>query len=238
MVNTLNTENPIGELFRKTGDPVNLISGSSLHPRRKSRHIIVGPVPVDGGASISVQLIVDTLMANVPATLQQAVELAAAGCDIMCAAVSGQNDADVLPEVCHESPIPVIANTHFQPKYVFQVIDASCTVVCVNPGNIRKFDGVDSDTCKTATDAGTLLRIGVNAGSLGKGLYIRYNGPTPEALVVFALKEAYMFEDAGFHGFKVSVKHHDVITMVEMYRLPTSKGDWSLHPDVIKAGLA
>ena len=192
MMNTLNTENPIEKPFRKTGDPVDLTSESPLHPRRKSRRIMVGPVPVGGGAPISVQSMTNTLTANVPATLQQIAELTAAG----------------------------------------------CAAVRVNPGNIRKFDEVGPDICKAATDAGISLRIGVNAGSLDKELYAKYGGPTPEALVASALKEAHMFEDVGFHDFKISVKHHDVITMVETYRLLASKGDWPLHLGVTEAGPA
>ena len=210
MMNTLNTENPIEKPFRKTGDPVDLTSESPLHPRRKSRRIMVGPVPVGGGAPISVQSMTNTLTANVPATLQQIAELTAAGCDIVRVAVPSQDDADALPEICRKSPIPVIADIHFQSKYVFQAIDAGCAAVGVNPGNIRKFDEVGPDICKAATDAGISLRIGVNAGSLDKELYAKYGGPTPEALVASALKEAHMFEDVGFHDFKISVKHHDV----------------------------
>ncbi len=97
---------------------------------------------------------------------------------------------------------------------MFQAIDAGCAAVRVNPGNIRKFDEVGPDICKAATDAGISLRIGVNAGSLDKELYAKYGGPTPEALVASAMKEARMFEDVGFHDFKISVKHHDVVTMV------------------------
>ena len=181
MMNTLNTENPIEKPFRKTGDPVDLTSESPLHPRRKSRRIMVGPVPVGGGAPISVQSMTNTLTANVPATLQQIAELTAAGCDIVRVAVPSQDDADALPEICRKSPIPVIADIHFQSKYVFQAIDAGCAAVRVNPGNIRKFDEVGPDICKAATDAGISLRIGVNAGSLDKELYAKYGGPTPEA---------------------------------------------------------
>ena len=100
MMNTLNTENPIEKPFRKTGDPVDLTSESPLHPRRKSRRIMVGPVPVGGGAPISVQSMTNTLTANVPATLQQIAELTAAGCDIVRVAVPSQDDADALPEIC------------------------------------------------------------------------------------------------------------------------------------------
>ena len=190
--------------FRKTGDAA--ISESPLHPRRKSHRIMVGPVPVGGGAPISVQSMTNTLTADVPATLQQIAELTAAGCDIVRVAVPSQDDADALPEIVKKSPIPVIADIHFQSKYVFQAIDAGCAAVRVNPGNIRKFDEVGPSICKAATDAGISLRIGVNAGSLDKELYAKYGGPTPEALVASAMKEARMFEDVGFHDFKISVK--------------------------------
>ena len=192
--------------FRKTGDPVDLTSESPLHPRRASRRIMVGPVPVGGGAPVSVQSMTNTLTANVPATLRQIAELTAAGCDIVRVAVPSQDDADALPEIVRKSPIPVIADIHFQSKYVFQAIDAGCAAVRVNPGNIRKFDEVGPAICKAATDAGISLRIGVNAGSLDKDLYAKYGGPTPEALVASALKEARMFEDVGFHDFKISVR--------------------------------
>ena len=220
--------------FRKTGEQA--ISQTPLHPRRRSRRIMVGPVPVGGGAPISVQSMTNTVTADINATLQQIAELAAAGCDIVRVAVPSQDDADALPIIAKKSPIPVIADIHFQSKYVFQAIDAGCAAVRVNPGNIRKFDQVGPDICKAATDAGISLRIGVNAGSLDKDIYARYGGPTPEALVASALKEAHMFEDVGFHDFKISVKHHDPVTTVQTYRLLASKGDWPLHLGVTEAG--
>ena len=220
--------------FRKTGEQA--ISQSPLHPRRRSRRIMVGPVPVGGGAPISVQSMTNTVTADINATLQQIAELAATGCDIVRVAVPSQDDADALPIIAKKSPIPVIADIHFQSKYVFQAIDAGCAAVRVNPGNIRKFDQVGPEICKAATDAGISLRIGVNAGSLDKDIYARYGGPTPEALVASALKEAHMFEDVGFHDFKISVKHHDPVTTVQTYRLLASKGDWPLHLGVTEAG--
>ena len=222
--------------FRKTGEAA--VSESPLHARRKSRRIMVGPVPVGGGAPISVQSMTNTKTSDVGATLQQIAELTAAGCDIVRVAVPNQEDADALPKIVAKSPIPVIADIHFQSKYVFEAIDAGCAAVRVNPGNIRKFDEVGPQICKAATDAGISLRIGVNAGSLDKELYAKYGGPTPEALVASALKEARMFEDVGFHDFKISVKHHAPVTMVETYRLLASKGDWPLHLGVTEAGPA
>lgn len=106
------------------------------------------------------------------------------------------------------------------------------------PGQHSQIRRGGPQICKAATDAGISLRIGVNAGSLDKELYAKYGGPTPEALVASALKEARMFEDVGFHDFKISVKHHDPVTMVETYRLLASKGDWPLHLGVTEAGPA
>ena len=229
------TEQPApSQGFRKTGEQA--ISQTPLHPRRRSRRIMVGPVPVGGGAPISVQSMTNTVTADINATLQQIAELAAAGCDIVRVAVPSQDDADALPIIAKKSPIPVIADIHFQSKYVFQAIDAGCAAVRVNPGNIRKFDQIGPEICKAATDAGISLRIGVNAGSLDKDIYARYGGPTPEALVASALKEAHMFEDVGFRDFKISVKHHDPVTTVQTYRLLASKGDWPLHLGVTEAG--
>ncbi|MDD6373610.1 MAG: flavodoxin-dependent (E)-4-hydroxy-3-methylbut-2-enyl-diphosphate synthase [Bifidobacteriaceae bacterium] len=222
--------------FRKTGTPD--ISESPLHPRRKSRRIMVGPVPVGGGAPISVQSMTNTPTHDINATLRQIGELAQAGCDIVRVAVPRQEDSDALPELVRRSPLPIIADIHFQSKYVFEAIDAGCAAVRVNPGNIRKFDEVGPRICQAATDAGISLRIGVNAGSLDKQIYEKYGGATPEALVASALKEAHMFEDVGFHDFKISVKHHDPVTTVQTYRLLASKGDWPLHLGVTEAGPA
>ena len=126
--------------FRKTGEAA--VSESPLHARRKSRRIMVGPVPVGGGAPISAQSMTNTKTSDVGATLQQIAELTAAGCDIVRVAVPNQEDADALPKIVAKSPIPVIADIHFQSKYVFEAIDAGCAAVRVNPGNIRKFDEV------------------------------------------------------------------------------------------------
>ncbi|MCW2491728.1 MAG: ispG [Frankiales bacterium] len=141
-----------------------------LSPRRKSRKIKVGSVSVGGDAQISVQSMTTTLTSDVNATLQQIAELTASGCDIVRVACPSQDDADALPAIARKSQIPVIADIHFQPKYVFAAIDAGCAAVRVNPGNIRAFDDKVGEIARAAADAGTSLRIGVNAGSLEKGL--------------------------------------------------------------------
>ena len=138
-----------------------------------TRQIFVGGVPIGGGAPVTIQSMTNTRTDDVAATVAQIRRLEAAGCEIVRVAVPSQDDADALPEIVRKSPIPVIADIHFQSRYVFQAIDAGCAAVRVNPGNIRKFDEVGPAICKAATDAGISLRIGVNAGSLDKELYAR-----------------------------------------------------------------
>ena len=182
------------------------------------------------------QSMTTTLTSDVEATLQQIAELTAAGCDIIRVACPSQDDADALPEICKRSTIPVIADIHFQPKYVFAAIEAGCGCVRVNPGNIRAFDDQVKEIARAAKDHGTSIRIGVNAGSLDKRLYEKHGGATPEALVESAMWEASLFEEHDFHDFKISVKHHDPVTMIQAYRLLASKGDWPLHLGVTEAG--
>jgi len=175
---------------------------------------------------------------DINGTLQQIAELTAAGCEIVRVAVPSQDDADALPIIARKSQIPVIADIHFQPKYVFAAIDAGCGAVRVNPGNIRQFDDKVGEIARAAKDAGVSLRIGVNAGSLDKRLLQKYGTATPEALVDSAVWEASLFEEHDFHDFKISVKHHDPVVMVKAYRLLAQRGDWPLHLGVTEAGPA
>ena len=207
-----------------------------LAPRRPTRKIRVGKVEVGGDAPISVQSMTTTLTADVNATLQQIAELTAAGCDIVRVAVPSQDDADALPAIARHSQIPVIADIHFQPKYVFAAIDAGCAGVRVNPGNIRKFDDQVRQIARAAQDAGVSLRIGVNAGSLDPRLLEKYGSATAEALVESAVWEASLFEEHDFHDFKISVKHHDPVVMVRAYEMLSERGDWPLHLGVTEAG--
>ncbi len=158
-----------------------------LAPRRKTRKINVGKVAVGGDAPVSVQSMCTTQTTDINATLQQIAALTASGCDIVRVAVPTQDDADALPTIARKSQIPVIADIHFQPKYVFAAIDAGCAAVRVNPGNIRKFDDQIKEIARAATDAGVSIRIGVNAGSLDPRLLAKYGKATPEALVESAV---------------------------------------------------
>jgi (E)-4-hydroxy-3-methylbut-2-enyl-diphosphate synthase len=209
-----------------------------ISPRRVSRKIRVGKVEVGGDAPVSVQSMTTTPTTDINATLQQIAELTASGCDIVRVACPSQDDADALPAIARKSQIPVIADIHFQPKYVYAAIDAGCAAVRVNPGNIRQFDDQVGEIARRAKDAGVSIRIGVNAGSLDKRLLEKHGKPTAEALVESAVWEAGLFEEHDFHDFKISVKHNDPVVMVRAYEMLAERGDWPLHLGVTEAGPA
>ncbi|MEU8256208.1 flavodoxin-dependent (E)-4-hydroxy-3-methylbut-2-enyl-diphosphate synthase [Micromonospora inaquosa] len=209
-----------------------------LAPRRASRQIMVGSVPVGGGAPVSVQSMTTTLTSDVNATLQQIAELTASGCQIVRVAVPSQDDVEALPAIAKKSQIPVIADIHFQPKYVFAAIDAGCAAVRVNPGNIRQFDDKVKEIARAAGAAGVPIRIGVNAGSLDKRLLSKYGKATAEALVESALWECSLFEEHGFRDIKISVKHNDPVVMIRAYRQLAEQCDYPLHLGVTEAGPA
>jgi len=212
----------------------------SLAPRRVSRKILLNhpthPVEVGGDAPVSVQSMATTLTSNIDATLQQIAELTASGCQIVRVAVPSQDDADALPAIARKSGIPVIADIHFQPKYVFAAIDAGCAGVRVNPGNIKAFDDKVGEIARAAKDAGVPIRIGVNAGSLDPRLLKKYGKATPEALVESALWECSLFEEHDFRDIKISVKHHDPVVMIRAYELLAAQCDYPLHLGVTEAG--
>src|SRR5213592_1580817 len=209
-----------------------------LAPRRKTRQIKVGKVGVGSDFPVSVQSMTTTPTTDINATLQQIAELTATGCDIVRVACPSQDDADALPAIARKSQIPVIADIHFQPKYVFAAIEAGCAAVRVNPGNIRKFDDQVKEIARAAKDHGTPIRIGVNAGSLDRRLLQKYGKATPEALVESALWEASLFEEHDFRDIKISVKHNDPVVMVNAYRLLAQQCDYPLHLGVTEAGPA
>ena len=211
-----------------------------LAPRRKSRQLLLKhpthPVLVGGDAPVSVQSMCTTLTADVNATLQQIAQLTATGCQVVRVAVPSQDDADALGAIAKKSGIPVIADIHFQPKYIFAAIDAGCAAVRVNPGNIKEFDGRVGEIAKAAKDSGTPIRIGVNAGSLDKRIMAKYGKATPEALVESALWECSLFEEFDFRDIKISVKHHDPVVMVRAYELLAEQCEYPLHLGVTEAG--
>ncbi|MCX5439982.1 MULTISPECIES: flavodoxin-dependent (E)-4-hydroxy-3-methylbut-2-enyl-diphosphate synthase [unclassified Streptomyces] len=211
---------------------------TKLAERRRSRQIQVGTVAVGGDAPVSVQSMTTTRTSDIGATLQQIAELTASGCQIVRVACPTQDDADALPVIAKKSQIPVIADIHFQPKYVFAAIEAGCAAVRVNPGNIKQFDDKVKEIAQAAKDHGTPIRIGVNAGSLDARLLKKYGKATPEALVESALWEASLFEEHGFRDIKISVKHNDPVVMVNAYRQLAAACDYPLHLGVTEAGPA
>jgi (E)-4-hydroxy-3-methylbut-2-enyl-diphosphate synthase len=210
----------------------------TLAPRRKTRQLMVGNVGVGSDHPIAVQSMTTTKTHDINATLQQIAELTATGCDIVRVACPRQEDADALAEIARHSQIPVIADIHFQPKYIFAAIDAGCAAVRVNPGNIKEFDGRVAEVAKAAGAAGIPIRIGVNAGSLDKRFMAKYGKATPEALVESALWEASLFEEHGFGDIKISVKHNDPVIMVAAYEQLAAQCDYPLHLGVTEAGPA
>ena len=210
----------------------------TLAPRRKTRQLSVGGVGVGSDHPVTVQSMCTTKTHDVNATLQQIAELTATGCDIVRVACPRQEDADALAAIAKKSKLPVIADIHFQPKYIFAAIDAGCAAVRVNPGNIKEFDGRVAEVAKAAGAAGIPIRIGVNAGSLDKRFMEKFGKATPEALVESALWEASLFEDHGFGDIKISVKHHDPVIMVAAYEMLAEKCDYPLHLGVTEAGPA
>ena len=209
-----------------------------LAPRRATRQLNVGGVWVGSEHPVSVQSMCTTKTADVNATLQQIAELTASGCQIVRVAVPDTDDAEALPAIARKSQIPVIADIHFQPKYVFAAIDAGCAAVRVNPGNIRKFDDQVGAIARAAKDAGIGIRIGVNAGSLDRRLLEKYGKATPEALVESALWECSLFEEHDYRDIKISVKHNDPVIMVRAYELLSQQCDYPLHLGVTEAGPA
>ncbi|MFD0360230.1 flavodoxin-dependent (E)-4-hydroxy-3-methylbut-2-enyl-diphosphate synthase [Nocardia sp. GCM10030253] len=203
---------------------------------RRTRRLNIGEVPVGGGAPVSIQTMTTTRTADVDATLQQIAEVTAAGCDLIRVAVPTQDDAAALAAIVARSSLPVIADIHFQPRYVFAAIDAGCAAVRVNPGNIKKFDDRVADIARAASAARIPIRVGVNAGSLDPRLLAKHGSATAEALVESALWEAALFEEHGFGDLKIAVKHHDPQTMIAANRLLAESCDYPVHLGVTEAG--
>ena len=210
----------------------------TLAARRKTRQLLVGKVGVGGDHPISVQSMTTTLTADIDATLQQIAELTASGCDIVRVACPSQDDADALPAIARKSQIPVVADIHFQPKYVFAAIEAGCAAVRVNPGNIRKFDDQVKEIAAAARDHGTPSGSGSTPGRWTSGCWTKYGKATPEALVESALWEAGLFAEHDFHDIKISVKHNDPVVMVRAYEILAEACDYPLHLGVTEAGPA
>jgi len=205
-------------------------------PRRNTRRIHVGKVPVGGGSPISVQSMTITKTADVEGTLQQIYALAAAGCDIVRCTCNEVEAAEGLARIVPRSPIPVIADIHHQYRMALAAMEAGVHGLRLNPGNIRKPEHIKA-VASEARDRGIPIRIGVNGGSLDPELYDRYGGRvTPEAMVESARREMAYFDEVGFDQIKISVKASSVPLMVEAYRQLSEVTDHPLHLGVTEAG--
>ncbi|MEE9206333.1 MAG: flavodoxin-dependent (E)-4-hydroxy-3-methylbut-2-enyl-diphosphate synthase [Acidimicrobiia bacterium] len=203
--------------------------------RKKTNQIRVGTVAVGGDAPVSVQSMTTTKTADVDATLAQVYALRGAGADIVRITCNDIAAAQGLAEIVPRSPVPIIADIHFQHRLALAALEAGVDGLRLNPGNIRKADHIKA-VAVAAADRGVPIRIGVNAGSLDKDLLEKYGAPVPQALVDSALAEVRLLEKVGFFDIKISVKHSDVSSMVESYRLLSEAVDHPLHLGVTEAG--
>ena len=203
--------------------------------RRKTRQIKLGKVGVGSDFPISVQSMTTTKTKDVESTLSQIYELATNGADIVRVTCNEVDAATGLVEITQRSPVPIVADVHFQYKLALAAIDAGVNGLRLNPGNIRKEQQI-KQVAREALSANIPIRIGVNGGSLDKDLLEKYGDATPEALVESALKELKYLEDVGFFDIKISVKHSNVPLMIESYRLLAEKVDYPLHLGVTEAG--
>lgn len=206
-----------------------------VYERRHTRPLVVGKVPVGGGAPVSVQSMTTTKTDDVDATLAQIYALAGAGADIVRVTCNTVEAAQGIAEMMPRSPVPIVADIHFQYKLALAAIEAGVSALRLNPGNIRKEANIKT-VARAAGDAGIPIRIGVNAGSLDKDLLEAHGGPVPEALVESAMMEVRYLEDVEFHDIKISVKHSNVRSMVESYRLLADTTEYPLHLGVTEAG--
>jgi (E)-4-hydroxy-3-methylbut-2-enyl-diphosphate synthase len=206
-----------------------------MHPRRPTRQISVGPVAVGGDAPVSVQSMTTTKTADVDGTLAQIYALKAAGADIVRCTCNEEEAAEGLARMVPRSPVPLIADIHFQYRLALAAMEAGVAGLRLNPGNIRKPEHIKA-VATEAKDRDLPIRIGVNAGSLDPALYERHGGATAEALVESALHELALFAEVGFENVKISVKASSVPLMIDAYRLLADRTDHPLHLGVTEAG--
>ncbi len=206
-----------------------------MQARRKTRQVHVGSVPVGGDAPVSVQSMTTTKTADVDGTLAQIYALAAAGCDIVRCTCNEEEAAEGLAQIVPRSPVPLVADIHFQYRLALAAIEAGVHALRLNPGNIRKPEHIKAVAAE-ARDRKLPIRIGVNAGSLDPEIFERHGGATPEALVESAVRELDYFREVDFEDVKISVKASSVPVMIDAYRLLADAVDHPLHLGVTEAG--
>lgn len=211
------------------------VAPQPLQIRRKTRQIRVGTALVGGDAPITVQSMTKTDSRNVEATVNQIYEYAAAGCEIVRVTVPTKEAGEVFHEICARSPLPVVADIHFDHTLALMAADGGAACLRINPGNIGGQDRVRA-VVEKAGEKGISIRIGVNGGSLEKELLEKFGGPTPEAMVQSALGHLELLEKEGFYNTKVSLKASDVLRTVKAYRLLSKQVDYPLHLGITEAG--
>ncbi len=211
------------------------IAELNMVPRRPTRRITVGSVPIGDGAPISVQSMTTTKTGDVEGTLAQIYELAGAGADIVRCTCNDAEAAEGLARIVPRSPVPIVADIHFHVEMALAALEAGVHGLRLNPGNLRKPEEIRL-VAGEARDRGVPIRVGVNAGSLHPDLYKKYGGATPEALVESARIELAYFAEVGFEDVKISVKASNVPLMVAAYRLASATFDHPLHLGVTEAG--
>lgn len=203
--------------------------------RRLTRQIMVGSVPIGGDAPIAIQSMTNTDTRDIDATVSQIGQLAVAGCEIIRVAVPDSTAADALREIKKQSPIPVIADIHFDHKLALMAIANGVDGLRLNPGNIGDATKV-REVVKAAAERQIPIRIGVNAGSLSKVILEKYNGVTPEGLFESAMEHIRILEDLSFQDIKISLKAFEIPLLVQAYELMSQKVDYPLHVGVTEAG--
>ncbi len=211
-----------------------MIMGISVK-RRKTRKIMVGNVPVGGGAPIAVQSMTNTRTSDVAATVAQIQRLEQAGCEIIRVAVPDKESALAIKDIKGEIQIPVIADIHFDHRLAVTAARAGADAIRINPGNIGGEKPL-RQVAEAAAEHGIPLRIGVNSGSIEKQLLRKYGGPTPRAMVESALNHLAFLEELNFYNIKVSLKSSSVCDTIEAYRLFSRMSDYPLHLGVTEAG--
>ncbi len=203
--------------------------------RRVTRQLMVGKVPVGGDAPVTIQSMTTTKTSDVEGTLAQIYALAAAGVDIVRCTCNDEAAAEGLAHIVPRSPVPIVADIHFQYRLALAAMEAGVHALRLNPGNIRKAEHIKL-VASEAKDRGLPIRIGVNAGSLDPDIAERFGGSTPEALVASAMRELELFGEVGFEDCKISVKSSNVAVMIDAYRLLSETVDHPLHLGVTEAG--
>ena len=206
-----------------------------IYPRRKTKQLLLGNVGIGSESEVSVQSMTTTKTRNTDDTLEQVYALAANGADIVRVTCNELEAAESLVKICTRSPVPIVADIHFQYKLALAAIEAGVQGLRLNPGNIRNEDQI-KQVAKECLKSNIPIRIGVNAGSLDKDLLEKYGEATPEALVESALKEVRYLEEVNFYNIKISLKHSNVPLMIDSYRLLAQKVDYPLYLGVTEAG--